>query len=334
MSEYPSTPTPPHQPTNPNNQPDHDPDGLPGSAASVAPDVTTDHVPGDPPVPTTVWRTAREPGEDPSPIPRRLAHRLVIAYSRPGDAVIDLTPGHALTAEAVAGARRHHKAWFTDASALIVGPSTSTEPTEPVHGDAFRRPNAGPGRAAPTPAGHARGTAGAHHDGPPVLDAEPLEVAAWFGDDLTDDLPPHDRELRAATRLVVASGPLASGGPAAEANHVRLGWLLTACAQLLRPGGCLVLVVTPAGTVSRPEDFRPLLGAARTAGLLYLQHIVAVHADTDGDQFIYHATDEEVLGLVRANPGSGDAPHRRVHADLLVLSHSSGNAASAPGRRP
>jgi len=331
MSESPFTPPP--QSTNPNNHPDHDPGLVTGSSAGNTHDVTTDHVPGDPPVPTTVWRTAREPGEDPSPIPRRLAYRLVIAYSQPGDAVIDLTPGHALTDEALAGARRHHKAWFTEASALIVGPSTSTEPTEPVHGDALRRPNAALGRATFTSIGDTGG-AGAHDDGPPVLDAEPLEVAAWFGDDLTDDLPPHDGELRAATRLVVASWPLASGGPAAEANHVRLGWLLTACAQLLRPGGCLVLVVTPAGTVTRPEDSRPLLEAARAAGLGYLQHIVAVHADTDGDQFIYHATDEEVLGLLRATPGSGDAPHRRVHADLLVLSHSSRNAASAPGRRP
>lgn len=316
MSENPSTP--PHHPTAPNNHRGHDPGGHAGPAAGDVPedttDGTTDHVPGDPPVPTTVWRTAREAGEageGKDPIPRRLAYRLVIAYSRPGDAVIDLTPGHALTHEALAGARRHHKAWFTEASALIVGPHTSTEPTEPRHE--------------------------VHGDGPRVLDADPLEVAAWFGDDLTDELPPHDPHddtLRAATRLVVASWPLASGGPAAEANHVRLGWLLTACAQLLRPGGCLVLVVIPTGAVTRPEDFRPLLGAARAAGLLYLQHIVAVHADTDGDQFIYHATDEEVLGLVRATPGSGDAPHRRVHADLIVLSHHSGNAAPNRGRRP
>ena len=332
MSESPFTPPP--QSTNPNNHPDHDPDGLTGSTTGHDPDVTTDHVPGDPPVPTTVWRTAREPGEDPSPIPRRLAYRLVIAYSRPGDAVIDLTPGHALTHETVAGARRHHKAWFTDASALIVGSPTAPEPPVPARGDALGVSNAALGGGSSTPAGAAGGGAGARDDGPPVLDAEPLGVAAWFGDDLTDDLPPHDNELRAAARLVVASWPLASGGPAAEANHVRLGWLLTACAQLLRPGGCLVLVVTAAGTVSRPEDFRPLLNAARAAGLLYLQHIVAVHADTDGDQFIYHATDEEVLGLVRADPGSGDAPHRRVHADVLVLSHSSGNTVSAPGRRP
>jgi len=204
--------TPPHQPTNPNNHPDHDQGGLTGSSSGEAPDVTTDHVPGDPPVPTTVWRTAREPGEDPSPIPRRLAYRLVIAYSRPGDAVIDLTPAHTLTDEALAGARRHHNAWFTEASALIVGPSTSTEPTERPRGDALRSPNAALRRAASTPAGNAGDTAGALDDGPPVLDAEPLEVAAWFGDDLTDDLPPHDNELRAATRLVWRPGRSPAAG--------------------------------------------------------------------------------------------------------------------------
>jgi len=351
MSQHPPTPPHPH-PTDPNTHHDR---GDARHIAGDAPEGATDYVPGDQPVPITVWRTAREPGENPHPIPRRLAYRLVAAYSCPGDAVIDLTPEHALAAAALAGARRHHKAWFTAASALIVGPSTTTtDPTDPVPAPDIA--TGAPVRAASTLAGSAGTSAAAHDDGPPVLDAEPLEAAAWFGsdltDDLTDDLPPHDprsdKGLRAATRLVVASWPLASGGPAAEANEVRLGWLLTACAQLLRPRGCLVLVVTaPAATATgatiRPEDFRPVIDAARAAGLGYLQHIVAVHADTDGDQFVYHATDDEILGLVTANPGNANAgnggsgsgvPHLRVHADLIVLSYTAGNAASASGRRP
>ncbi|MFC0526615.1 hypothetical protein [Phytohabitans kaempferiae] len=55
--------------------------------------------------------------------------------------------------------------------------------------------------------------------------------------------------------------------------------------KLLRPGGCLVLVVgVPAGLAATPEDFGPLVAAA-SAGLGYLQHIVAVAARADGDHF-------------------------------------------------
>src|SRR4051794_6849769 len=68
----------------------------------------------DPPVPLTVWRTAHTDTDAPGRIPARLAARLVAAYSRPGENVVDLTDGHALAAACHAGARRHHPGWFTD----------------------------------------------------------------------------------------------------------------------------------------------------------------------------------------------------------------------------
>jgi SAM-dependent methyltransferase len=125
--------------------------------------------------------------------------------------------------------------------------------------------------------------------------------------------------VQAATSLVVATWPLDT---ADVANRVKLAWLLAACARLLRPGGCLVLVVTaPAGTVAAPEDFSPVAAAAAGAGLGYLQHIVAVAADTDGDAFVYHVTDEELLALAADTERQRWAvAHLRVHADLLVFS--------------
>jgi hypothetical protein len=76
---------------------------------------------------------------------------------------------------------------------------------------------------------------------------------------------------------VVASWPLDAVD---AANRVRLAWLLTACTTLLRPGGCLILVVAvPAGTTTTPEDFTGVVHAAAGVGLGYLQHIVAVTAD-------------------------------------------------------
>ncbi|MEV0003467.1 hypothetical protein AB0H28_14430 [Micromonospora sp. NPDC050980] len=256
-----------------------------------------DVVAGDPPVPVTVWRTAHGPADAGRSLGARLTYRLVAAYTRPGEVVVDLTADHALSAVCAAGGRRHHPGWFTDASSLIIGPATPPARTDP---------------ADPAAADDRDGDEG---DGLP-------DMTAWFGDDLTDGHPPAERTIAAAgltslgeaTSLVVACWPLDADG---TTNRVRLAWLLSACARLLRPGGCLVLVVTvPSAAAGGPEDFSPVATAAAQVGLGYLQHIVAVGADTDGDAFVYHVTDEELLTLTHPQW----VAHVRVHADLLVFS--------------
>ncbi|MEU4218926.1 hypothetical protein [Actinoplanes sp. NPDC026623] len=273
------------------------PASIDPAAIDAAP---TDLVAGDPPVPITVWRTSRTEADAGRSIGARLAARLIAAYSRRGEVVVDLTDGHALTQACAIGGRMHHPAWFTDASSLIVGP------VSPAHS------------ADTTP----EGTGEDEEDLP--------ELSAWFGDDLTDPAlhpaapdagVPVDGSLHGVTSLVVARWPLDDTGDAA--NRVRLAWLLTACAQLLRPGGCLILIVAvPAGVPPIPEDFTPVVQAAAGVRLGYLQHIVAVAADTNGDAFIYHVTDEELLALADAT-GQWQAAHLRVHADLLVFSQTS-----------
>jgi hypothetical protein len=280
---------------------EHPPQHHHDTAHPTAGDATeTDLIVGHPPVPITVWRTARTTDDTGRSIGTRLAARLIAAYSRPREAVVDLTPDHALTTACTTGSRRHHPAWFTDAASLIIGPATPS---------------------APQP-GIGRASNDAEQDDVP-------ELATWFGDDLTDpalphsgtpvtDLPP-DTSLQHATSLVVACWPLDRQNDAA--NRVRLAWLLTACARLLRPGGCLILVVAvPAGTPATPQDFTPVVQAAAGVGLGYLQHIVAVAADTDGDAFIYHVTDEELLTLASGDGRQWSVAHLRVHADLMVFS--------------
>ncbi|MFD4207057.1 hypothetical protein ACFWRG_13825 [Micromonospora tulbaghiae] len=298
MSEH----TPQH------HNPQHDPTVDTGPLAEVDP-TPTDLVAGDPPVPLTVWRTARTPGDAGRSIGTRLVDRLIAAYSRPGEAVVDLTTDHALTSACAAGARRHHPAWFTDASSLIIGPATPVPLASGITGDAD-------------------------------ADEDLPEMGAWFGDDLTDpDLhPPADTvaglpsggSLQQATSLVVACWPL---DPNAATNRVRLAWLLTGCAQLLQPGGCLILVVTvPAGTTAGPEDFSGVVQAAAGIGLGYLQHLVAVTADSDGDAFVYHVTDEELLALTTAVSDRWRVAHLRVHADLMVFSQTRRPAPRRNGR--
>jgi hypothetical protein len=284
--------------------PQHHTDPSTPADPAVLDAAPTDLIAGDPPVPITVWRTARTEADAGRSIGARLAARLIAAYSHPGEVVVDLTDGHALTQASTIGGRRHHPAWFTDASSLIIGP-------------------ANPAHSADTATTVTGGGTGEDEEDLP-------ELSAWFGDDLTDpELHPAgapnaevaaDGSLHGVTSLVVARWPLDATGDAA--NRVRLAWLLTACARLLRPGGCLILVVAvPAGTPPVPEDFTPVVQAAAGVRLGYLQHIVAVAADTDGDAFIYHVTDEELLALADAT-GQWQAAHLRVHADLLVFSQT------------
>jgi hypothetical protein len=61
-------------------------------------------------VPVTVWRTAHGEADVGRRIGARLAYRLVAAYTRPGEILVDLTPDHTLTAVCAAGGRRHYPA--------------------------------------------------------------------------------------------------------------------------------------------------------------------------------------------------------------------------------
>src|SRR4051812_44939131 len=103
--------------------------------AGTSPVPSIDLVAGDPPVPITVWRTARSERDTSRSIPARLAYRIVAAYSHPGEAVIDLTDGHALAGVAASGGRVHHKAWFSDIAVLTVGPRTIGEGPDLPAGD-------------------------------------------------------------------------------------------------------------------------------------------------------------------------------------------------------
>jgi hypothetical protein len=92
----------------------------------------------------------------------------------------------------------------------------------------------------------------------------------------------------------------------------------------LRPGGFLAVIVTNpdpdpdlGGEASAPVELGPLVAAATTAGLSYLQHIVTMPA---GD----HSPAAHDLGTAAAD----GAIHERVHGDILVF-HRSPSAGGA-----
>ncbi|MGH3832097.1 MAG: hypothetical protein ACRDRS_16905 [Pseudonocardiaceae bacterium] len=89
-----------------------------------------------------------------------------------------------------------------------------------------------------------------------------------------------------------------------------------AAARLLRTGG--VLAVLTHCDWSRGQLVDPtgaVVAAAQNADLLYLQHIVVVHAPVRDSEFMIET---ETAGP-GDNPRPQPATHRRIHADLLVF---------------
>jgi hypothetical protein len=85
----------------------------PDVAVELADSPDVDLVPGDPPVPITVWRTPAGDGTGLSP---RLAARLLAAYTRAGDVVFDATTDQVFARAVDTAARRY-----------------ATHPTQPTH---------------------------------------------------------------------------------------------------------------------------------------------------------------------------------------------------------
>lgn len=108
----------------------------------------------------------------------------------------------------------------------------------------------------------------------------------------TDRRDPDDldtgNEGRELAALAVAACPADEQPPT---------WL-SVCAGRLAPGGCLVLVLATGEVSIHPR----LVTAARTAGLSYLQHIIAAHQLRTGGTRL-----------------TMDGRHLRVHSDIVVL---------------
>ncbi|GIJ54990.1 hypothetical protein [Virgisporangium aurantiacum] len=212
-----------------------------------------DVVPGDPPVPITVWRVA----DDGDPygqhhtdgLTGRTAQLLVGLYTRVGDTIVSLGHDPAVAGAAGAGGRRYL-------------------PVDTTH------------RLADLD--HVSGTV-------------QLIMLPW---------PPTAPERTGTT----VSGP-ASSGPAMGIEA--MVDLFTACRVLLATDGYSIVAVPPV-TAANVHHLWQLVPAARTARLGWVEQIVAITADVDGDQLDVPAapTDPATLRL---------ADDLVLHIDLYVF---------------
>jgi hypothetical protein len=206
---------------------------------SAPPDDATaaevDSVPGDPPVPITVWRTPAS--DDGGLLGHALAARLLAAYTRRGDTVLDATASQAGGDPALAGA------------AAAAGRAC---------------------RAIPR-----RGGEG--------IDEAALAACSW---------------------------------PLPRAGLIDPVFTLGGLRRRLRPGGVLTMIVPAPPPGAGPAELGPAVRAAATAGLCYLQHIVAMHAAADGEDIVAAPAEAE---LAAARARAGGAAHLPAHTDVLVF---------------
>ncbi|GAA0901589.1 hypothetical protein [Virgisporangium aurantiacum] len=224
-----------------------DPLGLSQLIASGVIDV----VPGDPPVPITVWRVA----DDGDPyghhhsdgLTGRTAQLLVGLYTRVGDTIVSLGHDPAIAGAAGAGGRRYLPVDATDRLADL---------------------------------DHVAGTV-------------QMIMLPW---------PPASRDGAGV------SGPAVAGPPMEVAAMVDL---FTACRILLAADGYTIVAVPPV-TAANVAHLWQLVPAARQAGLGWVEQIVAITADVDGDRLDVPAAPADAATLRLADD-------LVVHIDLYVF---------------
>jgi hypothetical protein len=110
-------------------------------------------------------------------------------------------------------------------------------------------------------------------------------------------------------------------------EHARQGasdQIAAAAARWLRTDGVLaVFTHCDWSTGELVDPTGPVVAAAQNADLLYLQHIVVVHAPVRDGQFVIHSVtpnpDTTEDRWPRATAPGMPTPHRRIHGDLLTF---------------
>jgi hypothetical protein len=179
-----------------------------------------------------------------------------------------------------------------------------------------------PGDLIAAPAGSLAVTEAAAAAGRRVLALAPGRVPGRLRPGVPAAVPPPGDPDAGTAGLAIAGycGPGCCGRqPDRPGGELDPGPVFAACERVLRPGGVLAVITSPAAPGGMLTDTAgSVVAAARAAGLVYAQHIVLVRADIVGDRLVpaAHST-----GFVA--PGG-----RPVHNDLLVFTKLGGQARS------
>ncbi len=121
---------------------------------------------------------------------------------------------------------------------------------------------------------------------------------------------------QAALVITGSGGPVLPGTAESAAGA---GPLYAACQRVLRPGGVLAVVTAGTPWCGRMRDhLGDAIAGARAAGLVYAQHIVALHAAVRDSQIIPGPSEAGRPPAVGVAVSLAPV-HVRIHSDLLVF---------------
>ncbi|PPK61894.1 hypothetical protein V5P93_002369 [Actinokineospora auranticolor] len=264
------------------------------------------------PTPATVWPAGATPIPLDTGWPVALVERIVTSFSDPGARVV-------LLAEPV-HAQQPRPAWIGPGGVIDHAPDTDPEPESAEARAAVERLERTP-RIERLPLAGSLSVGASRpfwadlvtdSDTTPAAIPPPPEVVSPDGLDVA---------LATADLVIASLPPGRLGVPLADVAAL-------VAARLLRVGGVFVVLTHcdwSSGRLTDPTG--EVVAAGQTADLLYLQHIVALHAPIRDGRFLHpdptpdrrQDTGEEVDEGHRARVRGLPSPHARVHSDLLVF---------------
>ncbi len=251
-----------------------------------------------------------------------LARRIVTTYSPPGGLVVDPMCGIAtIPIEAAALDRRAvgvelEPRWATLARrnlAYALDPEHA-ERAEIVEGDT---------RMLAALLGEQAGTVDLVATSPPYgCDISTLDMAAYR----------QGRSSRVAGTRYYSTDPANLGHARGQRYLDAMAEVYAACATVLRPGGLLVTVTRNPRPQGRLFDLAAAsVRLAPQAGLVYLQHVIALHAAIRGSRLVAPPSLRQRLNTRNAR-ARGLPLHLQAHEDVLVFRRPTGAAEGVVGR--
>jgi len=247
-------------------------------------------------VPLSIWPAVPAPvrcpaGAEPTPCPRRLAPRaalkVITGFSRPGDLVVIPDAGTGALIVAAAAAARRVLGLTASAGHQRDLSARLDRDLDPALRALTRLRHGGPRQLLHAASGETGQAA--------------LAVTAACA---TPGCPPP---------APAGDGDGDGGGPDTDP-----GLLYAACQRVLRPGGLLAVITSAARQPGHPGE---LIACARAAGLIYTQHIIALHAPIRGSRLTIPAAD--ALSL-RPDTAAAAPVNLPIHSDLLLFAAPGG----------